>query len=174
MVRALVVLAAVLVLAALAPQALALAAPTTIAVREEGCPKSYCFEPANVTVGGGDLPFVLDNSAGTIGHSLCIIVGATTSCAPGPTPGDAEKPGDKDASLTVRITEPGTYAYFCGVGGHRALGMEGSITLASASGTTPSPAATPGGYAAGKSTPGFEAGLALVALGVLGLAARRP
>jgi len=43
---------------------------------------------------------------------------------------DTINPGDT-TQLTVEITKAGTYEFYCPVDGHRALGMEGTLTLGS-------------------------------------------
>jgi plastocyanin len=46
---------------------------------------------------------------------------------------DTINPGDT-TQLTVEITKAGTYEFYCPVDGHRALGMEGTLTLGSGGG----------------------------------------
>jgi plastocyanin len=47
---------------------------------------------------------------------------------------DTINPGDM-TQLTVEITKPGTYEFYCPVDGHRGLGMEGTLTLGSGGGS---------------------------------------
>lgn len=78
---------------------------------------NFFFEPATVRVGSGDevtLDFVENTGVHTfvideIGLNVPIKEGATTTfTAP---------------------TEPGTYAFYCDIGNHRALGMEGVLIV---------------------------------------------
>jgi Copper binding proteins, plastocyanin/azurin family len=52
-------------------------------------------------------------------------------------------PGDS-AELTVDLSQAGTYEWYCPIGNHKELGMEGEIRVADASGAAP-PADDSGG-----------------------------
>ncbi len=81
----------------------------------------FAFEPRTVALSApGTYTFVVANS-GKADHALAI-----------EGPGVEEetrtiKPGG-EAELTVEITEAGDYEVYCPVGGHRDLGMEGTLT----------------------------------------------
>lgn len=135
-----IALVALALAAAFAPSALAapapgMGAPTTIVAKESGCPggKTFCFDPASLEVGGGQLPFILDNSRAQQPHNLCFDVKGTISCAPGPSRNDYAPAGSTNATVTVTFNEAGRFPYWCDVPGHRLLGMEGNITVSGAS-----------------------------------------
>jgi plastocyanin len=79
--------------------------------------RSYAFAPENIEVQTGeDIAIALhsrDQSHDfTIeGKGLIVAVG-----------------GGKTANGGFRLTRPGTYTFFCSISGHRAAGMEGTIT----------------------------------------------
>ncbi len=83
----------------------------------------FAFAPKTVELSApGTYTFVVANS-GKAPHALEI-----------EGPGVEEKtqtikPGG-EAELTVEITEAGAYELYCPVGGHRDLGMEGTLTAA--------------------------------------------
>jgi uncharacterized cupredoxin-like copper-binding protein len=81
----------------------------------------FAFKPSTVELSApGTYTFVVANS-GKTDHALEI---------DGPGVEEETKtigPGD-EAQLTVEITEAGEYKIYCPVGGHRDLGMEGTLT----------------------------------------------
>jgi uncharacterized cupredoxin-like copper-binding protein len=81
----------------------------------------FAFKPNTVELSApGTYTFVVANS-GKTDHALEIdgpgVEEETKTIGPG-----------GEAQLTVDITEPGEYKIYCPVGGHRDLGMEGTLT----------------------------------------------
>jgi plastocyanin len=77
------------------------------------------YPEAPQEVAAGEVEVELDNQ-GAIEHNVVI-----------EELGDEmilEAPGGSTDSGTVRL-EPGTYTYYCNVAGHRAAGMEGTLTV---------------------------------------------
>ena len=77
------------------------------------------FEPPDLTANAGEVTFAYSNPSGTP-HAFAIdgVDGAV-----GETVTDGDAP-----PLTVEL-EPGEYEFFCPVGGHRAAGMVGTLTV---------------------------------------------
>jgi plastocyanin len=80
------------------------------------------LDPANPTVNAGQVTIRATND-GQAPHNIEV---------EGPA-GEQElesdlSPGDS-GTLTVDLSEPGTYEWYCPVGNHRDLGMEGEITV---------------------------------------------
>jgi uncharacterized cupredoxin-like copper-binding protein len=82
----------------------------------------FRIEPPNPTVQAGMVTFNVNND-GEAPHNLEV---------EGPT-GEAELEQDlapgESGELTVDLSEPGTYEWYCPVGNHRDLGMEGELTV---------------------------------------------
>ncbi len=80
----------------------------------------YSFSPSTLSVNKGDTVKVVFNNVGTMPHDFIIdeFDVATKTIAP----------GEQD---TVEFTanQSGTFSYYCSVGNHRALGMEGTLTV---------------------------------------------
>jgi uncharacterized cupredoxin-like copper-binding protein len=82
----------------------------------------FTFDPSDPTVKPGEVTFDITNDGETL-HNLEL---------EGPT-GEEElpedlQPGDKD-ELTVDLSEPGKYRFYCPVGNHEDLGMVGEVTV---------------------------------------------
>jgi uncharacterized cupredoxin-like copper-binding protein len=82
----------------------------------------FKLDPADPTVKAGTVTFEVSNDGETT-HSLEV---------EGPS-GEEEldqdlAPGDQ-GTLDVDLSKPGTYEWYCPVGNHRELGMEGEITV---------------------------------------------
>jgi uncharacterized cupredoxin-like copper-binding protein len=97
----------------------------------------YELNPSNPTVQPGTVSFKVTND-GSIDHNLEV---------EGPQ-GEQELEQDlgpgESGTLTVDLSQPGEYEFYCPVDGHRERGMEGEITVAGAGG-----AAGGGGEAGG-------------------------
>ena len=80
------------------------------------------IDPADPTVKAGTVTFEVSNDGATT-HTLEV---------EGPNGEDELEPelapGDK-GTLEVDLSKPGTYEWYCPVGNHRDLGMEGEITV---------------------------------------------
>ena len=77
------------------------------------------FDPKEITVKSGEVTFNFSNPSG-VPHALDI---------EGVDGGEGETvQGDDAPPLTVNL-EPGEYEYYCPVGGHRAAGMTGTLTV---------------------------------------------
>jgi plastocyanin len=82
----------------------------------------YRLDPADPTVKAGQVSIKATND-GQVPHSIEV---------EGPN-GDQElesdlSPGDS-GTLTVDLSKPGTYEWYCPVGNHKEMGMEGEITV---------------------------------------------
>jgi plastocyanin len=78
---------------------------------------SLAFDPEDITAAAGEITFVLTND-GSLPHTLVI-----------EDHEDAMKlsvGGSDEGSIEL---EAGTYAFYCDVAGHRAGGMEGTLTV---------------------------------------------
>jgi uncharacterized cupredoxin-like copper-binding protein len=82
----------------------------------------YKLDPSNPAVQPGTATFKIAND-GSVDHSLEV---------EGPE-GEQELEQDlapgESGTLTVDLSKPGTYEFYCPVDGHRDLGMEGEITV---------------------------------------------
>lgn len=82
---------------------------------------SFAFDETSLDAPAGATTFTFDNPA-SLGHNFCLEqdgseVGCTDIISGGGT-------ADLEADL-----EPGEYAYYCSVDGHRDGGMEGTLTV---------------------------------------------
>ena len=78
------------------------------------------FEPSKLTVAAGKVTFHLTNKS-SLPHALEIEghgIEAKTSTVTG-----------ANASVTIKDLKPGSYEFYCPVDGHRAAGMEGTLTV---------------------------------------------
>jgi plastocyanin len=82
------------------------------------------FEPSSLSAKAGKVTIAFTNSA-PLQHNLTIQQGSGTNGAIlGNTPTFAG--GTK--TITTNLT-PGTYVFYCSVAGHRAAGMQGTVTV---------------------------------------------
>jgi uncharacterized cupredoxin-like copper-binding protein len=105
------------------------ASPTTTAAQENGGGSSvdvkatdFKFNPKDPTAKAGQVTFAVTNDGQTV-HNLEV---------EGPN-GEEELSSDlspgQSGVLTVDLSKPGTYEFYCPVGNHREQGMEGTITV---------------------------------------------
>jgi uncharacterized cupredoxin-like copper-binding protein len=103
------------------------ASPTTTAAQDAGSnvdlsATDFKFSPADPSTKAGQVTFNVSNDGQTV-HNLEV---------EGPN-GEQELSSDLSAgqsgTLTVDMSKPGTYEFYCPVGDHRQLGMEGEITV---------------------------------------------
>jgi uncharacterized cupredoxin-like copper-binding protein len=90
----------------------------------------FKIDPPNPRIAkAGRVAFQVKNDGGTV-HSLEV---------EGPN-GEAKLPSDlnpgQTGALTVDLSTPGKYEWYCPVGRHREFGMEGEITVAGGGGKT--------------------------------------
>ena len=90
----------------------------------------FKIDPANPEIAkAGAVEFKVKNDGGTV-HNLEV---------EGPS-GEKELPSDLDpgqsGTLTLELSKPGKYEWYCPVGNHRDLGMEGEITVGGGGSTT--------------------------------------
>jgi plastocyanin len=82
----------------------------------------FALSPANPTVKAGEVTFNATND-GQVTHSLEIE-------GPGE---ESELPADlapgESGSVTVDLSKPGTYEWYCPIDDHKGMGMEGEITV---------------------------------------------
>ena len=90
----------------------------------------FAISPANPRVeSGGQVEFRVKNDGETV-HDLEVEgPGTETKLASELDPGQS-------GTLTVDLSEPGSYEWYCPVGNHRENGMEGEITVAGEGGGT--------------------------------------
>lgn len=127
----LVPLAALVLVGGLALLAPTAAAKTDVALAAKetqcGTGKTFCFETTTTTIAPGPVTVTLNNpSTNAAPHNVCVKVGTTTTCKPGPSSGDTIAPG---ATTTLDFTAPasGTVEYWCEP--HKTIGMAGSFTV---------------------------------------------
>jgi uncharacterized cupredoxin-like copper-binding protein len=105
----------------------------------------FKLDPSNPTVQAGTVSFKVTND-GEVDHNLEV---------EGPE-GEQELEQDlapgESATLTVDLSTPGTYEFYCPIGGHRDAGMEGEITVSGGNGAGNSGSAA--GGSAGDGTGG--------------------
>ena len=81
----------------------------------------FAIDPPNPTVAAGTVTFAVANDGATV-HNLEIEGnGVEEELEPDLQAGDS-------GELTVDL-QPGTYEYYCPVGNHAAMGMEGELTV---------------------------------------------
>jgi plastocyanin len=80
------------------------------------------FTSTSLTAKSGNVTFKFAN-ASPVAHNLTIEQGTS-----GPTVGATPTFQGGTKTLTVDL-KPGTYTFFCTVPGHRAAGMQGTITV---------------------------------------------
>jgi plastocyanin len=86
-----------------------------VAADPSGAP---AFDQTELTASAGEITIEFTNES-SVAHNVTLedVEGGATETVTGDS-----------ASVTVDL-EPGTYTYFCSVGGHRAAGMEGTLTV---------------------------------------------
>jgi plastocyanin len=82
---------------------------------------AFAYEQTSLKAQAGNDTIDFDNPA-PLGHDVCV------EDSSGNEVGCSDVVTDDKTSLTVNL-EPGTYTYFCSVDGHRAGGMEGTLTV---------------------------------------------
>jgi uncharacterized cupredoxin-like copper-binding protein len=98
----------------------------------------FKLDPADPTVKAGTVSFEVTNN-GQVTHNLEV---------EGPN-GEEELPSDlapgDSGTLTVDLTKPGTYEFYCPVDNHKQMGMEGEITVSGGGGAAGGGGASGGG-----------------------------
>lgn len=115
--------------------------PTPIAVTGDGTvtvrASEWKFEPSSIQVEQGhEITIVLQND-GRILHNLKLegldgeLIQSTSSGPQKAGQGELFVGADSNDSgtLVFRPLQPGTYSYYCTIDAHRALGMEGTLTV---------------------------------------------
>lgn len=78
----------------------------------------FKFFPANISVTKGESIHLIFENVGTTSHDFQIEgLGISTAIIPS---------GETD-TVDFVVNKSGTYSFYCGVGNHRALGMEGEL-----------------------------------------------
>jgi uncharacterized cupredoxin-like copper-binding protein len=87
----------------------------------------FKLDPANPEVAAGTVNFAVSNDGG-VTHSLEVEGPGGES--------ELEKPLEpgQSATLTVDLSKPGSYEFYCPVGNHKEMGMEGEVTVNSGGG----------------------------------------
>ena len=83
----------------------------------------FKFTPSTLQAKSGTVNFLLNNT-GTTAHDMVIADAAGKQVAKS----ELVQPGNQ-ATFTVANVAAGTYTIFCDVPGHRAAGMEGTLTV---------------------------------------------
>lgn len=80
----------------------------------------YSFSPTSISLTQGETVKVTFKNTGGLPHNFVITeLGISTKTIPG---------GQED-SVTFTVEKTGMYAFFCSVGNHRQLGMEGEVSI---------------------------------------------
>lgn len=80
----------------------------------------YSFSPSSISLAAGETVKITFKNTGNLPHNLTISgLGAATKTI---------SAGEEDF-VTVTAEKTGTYAFYCGVGNHRQLGMEGKLEV---------------------------------------------
>lgn len=80
----------------------------------------YSFSPASISLTQGETVKVTFKNTGGLPHNFVITeLGISTKTISG---------GQED-SVTFTVEKTGTYGFFCSVGNHRQLGMEGEVSI---------------------------------------------
>ena len=82
---------------------------------------AFAFEQTSLSAQAGNDTIDFDNPA-PIGHDVCV------EDSSGNEVGCSDVVTQDKTSLTVNL-KPGSYTYYCSVDGHRAGGMEGTLTV---------------------------------------------
>jgi len=82
----------------------------------------FKFDPDDPAVKPGEVTFDVTNDGETV-HNLEVEGPGEEAELP-----EDLQPGDK-GSLSVDLSEPGTYEFYCPVGNHKELGMVGEVTV---------------------------------------------
>jgi plastocyanin len=82
---------------------------------------AFAFEQTSLSAQAGNDTIEFDNPA-PLGHNVCV------EDSSGNKVGCSDVVTQAKTSLTVDL-QPGTYTYYCSVDGHRAGGMEGTLTV---------------------------------------------
>jgi uncharacterized cupredoxin-like copper-binding protein len=82
----------------------------------------FALKPSDPTVGAGTVTFDVSND-GQTEHSLEVEGPGEESELESPL-----APGES-GTLEVDLSKPGTYEWYCPIGNHKELGMEGQITV---------------------------------------------
>jgi plastocyanin len=77
------------------------------------------FDQASLTAPAGKVTIELTNDSGVL-HDVVVSGGSVKEAS--------EKITEGSTSVTAEV-EPGTYTFYCSVGGHREAGMEGTLTV---------------------------------------------
>jgi plastocyanin len=91
----------------------------------------YKLDPTNPTVETGTVTVQVSNDGAEV-HALEVEGPGVESETEDIQPGES-------ASLTVDLSQPGTYEWYCPIANHKELGMEGEIKVAGAAGAAPPP-----------------------------------
>jgi uncharacterized cupredoxin-like copper-binding protein len=84
--------------------------------------KDYSIDPADPSVEAGTVTFDVSND-GEVTHTIEVEgPDDEAELEPELAPGDS-------GTLEVDLSKPGTYEWYCPIGNHRELGMEGEITV---------------------------------------------
>ncbi len=103
------------------------ASPTTVASTESGTTAmqeidvtadEYSFTPSSINLKAGDEVKITFKNAGRLPHNLVIDELKASSRTIG---------GGQEDTITVKADKTGTYTFYCSVGNHRQLGMEGTV-----------------------------------------------
>lgn len=96
-----------------------------IVATDSGSPFSegiYKLRPATFEATKGDvLNVTIKNAVGNLNNHDLVIPDLSVRLP--------SVPAGESASLIVNATKTGTFAYYCSIGNHRALGMEGRLTI---------------------------------------------
>jgi uncharacterized cupredoxin-like copper-binding protein len=101
----------------------------------------FAFEPSQIVVSPGQTVELELANDGAVPHDFSLariearwVPGSPGNQSDGPADGDQERvhlavaPGES-VLARLNVSTPGEYLFYCGVSGHRAAGMEGTLSV---------------------------------------------
>jgi len=116
---------------------------TIVAAGTSGCTSTFCFVPSSSNISSGDTVVWTNQSGAPHSVTRC----TASACPVGPGSGNASDTftmsvaSSNGTTVSHTFTGGGTYNYYCTVHGYNV--MHGTVTVAAAATSAPSPSASP-------------------------------